>query len=339
MKTFRCLLLLFLLADIRTAPDEPSSSEERATLIVVTGIAGAPEYETTFARRSARWRRAGETAKAKVHSIGEEKPNGQSDKERLRSLLETESKKKEGILWLVLNGHGTFDGKKGKFNLRGRDVSAEELAEWLKDCRRPLAVVNGFSASAPFIQALSRTNRVILSATKSGYEMNHSRFGGYFSESIDNLEADLDKDGQVSLLEAFLTATRNTEEFYSLDGRLASEHALLEDTGDRRGTEANWYQGVRPVKKSKDDAAPDGRRAHQFHLIQSEFERRMPAKLRKRRDALEFKLLKLRDQKASLEESEYYNKLEAILLELSKLYAGAESFIAESSTQPKPPDE
>ena len=169
--------------------------------------------------------------------------------------------------------------------------------------------------------------------------MNYSRFGGYFSESINNPAADLDKDGQVSLLEAFLTATRNTEEFYSLDGRLASEHALLEDTGDQRGTEANWYQGVRAVKKPKDNTVPDGRRAHQFHLIQSEFERRMPKKLRKQRDTLELKLLELRDRKASLAESEYYEKLETILLELSELYATAETFIAESPTQPKLPGE
>ena len=339
MKTFRCLILLFLLAGIRASAGEPSSSEHRATLIVVTGIAGTLEYETIFARRSARWRRAGKTANAKVHSIGEEEPNEQSDKERLRFLLETEAQKKEGTLWIVLNGHGTFDGKKGKFNLRGRDVSAEELAKWLETCQRPLAVVNGFSASAPFIQALSKTNRVILSATKSGYEMNYSRFGGYFSESIGNPEADLDKDGQVSLLEAFLTATRNTEEFYSLNGRLASEHALLEDTGDQQGTEADWYQGVRAVKKTKDNTTPDGRRAHQFHLIQSEFERRMPKELRKQRDALEFKLLELRDRKASFKESEYYKKLEAILLQLSEFYATAEAFIAESPTHPKLPGE
>lgn len=339
MKTFRCLILLFLLAGNGAAWGEPSSPEERATLIVVTGIAGAPEYEAIFAQRSARWRQAGKTANAIVHSIGEEEPNEQSDKERLRSLLEIEAQKKERTLWIVLNGHGTFDGKKGKFNLRGRDVSAKELAKWLETCQRPLAVVNGFSASAPFIQALSRTNRVILSATKSGYEMNYSRFGGYFSESIDNPEADLDKDGQVSLLEAFLTATHNTEEFYSLNGRLASEHALLEDTGDQRGTEADWYQGVRAVKKTKDNTTPDGRRAHQFHLIQSEFERRLPKELRKQRDSLEFKLLELRDRKASFKESEYYKKLEAILLQLSEFYATADALIAESPNQPKLPNE
>ena len=335
MKTFHCLILS-LLASLGLAPGDLSSSpEDRATIIVVTGIAGDPEYETIFAQRSARWRRAGKTANAKVHSIGEEKPNEQSDKERLRSLLETEAQKKEGTLWLVLNGHGTFDGKKGKFNLRGRDVSAEELAKWLETCQRPLAVVNGFSASAPFIQALSKTNRVILSATKSGYEMNYSRFGAYFSESIDNPEADLDKDGQVSLLEAFLTATRNTEEFYSLNGRLASEHALLEDTGDQRGIEANWYQGVRAIKKPEDNTTPDGRRAHQFHLIQSEFEQRMPKELRKQRDALELKLLELRDQKASFKESEYFKKLEAILLQLSELYATAEASIAKLPIRPE----
>ena len=39
--------------------------------------------------------------------------------------------------------------------LIGPDVSAGELAEWTAPVKRPLAVVNCASASAPFIQALS----------------------------------------------------------------------------------------------------------------------------------------------------------------------------------------
>ncbi len=326
-----CRFVIWVFAGLGVLQAEPPP-EDRATLIVVTGHAGAAEYATVFDQWAAHWRQAGEIAGAEVHSIGGGELNELLDKERLQSLLETEAHQTEGQLWLVLNGHGTFDGRKGKFNLRERDISSEELAEWLQPCQRPLVVVNAFSASAPFIWALSGTNRVIISATKSGYEINYSRFGGYLAASVNNLKADLDKDGQVSLLEAFLMGARDTEEFYSLDGRLASEHALIDDNGDQRGTEAHWYRGVGIIKKAKDKAQPDGRRAHQFHLIRSDFERLMPKDLRERRDTLELKLLKLRDQKTSFNEVVYYEKLEAILLELSELYATAEAAI----TAPEP---
>jgi len=58
-----------------------------------------------------------------------------------------------------------------------------------------------------------------------------------FADAINNPEADLDKDGQVSLLEAFLTASRQASEFYKINGRLVTEHALLDDNGDSFGTQ------------------------------------------------------------------------------------------------------
>ncbi|MCS1411292.1 MAG: hypothetical protein M2R45_04490 [Verrucomicrobia subdivision 3 bacterium] len=333
MKRVGFIVVLFL-ATIRLDGAGAMPADDRVTLIVVTGIAGAAEYETVFAGWSEYWREAGERSNALVYAIGGGDQDGQTDKEVLHALLETEVNKTEGQLWLVLNGHGTFDGEIGKFNLVGPDVSAEELAEWLKPCQRPVAVVNGFSASAPFIHALSAPNRVILSATKSGYELNYSRFGDYVSQAIGNLEADLDKDGQVSLLEAFLKGARDTEEYYSLDGRLASEHALIDDTGDQRGTSVDWYRGVRVIKKSKEGAEPDGRRAHQFHLIRSEFEQHMPKAARDRRDALELKVLSLRDRKESFEEAAYYAQLEEMLIELSEVYAEVEALMASSKTTP-----
>ena len=312
-----------LLLSAAEAPDVP---EDRVTLLVVTGIAGAEAYETVFSGWTSKWLDAGETAGAKVYRVGGDESEEGSDRERIQAILAEETQVETGQLWIVLNGHGTFSGEKSKFNLKGPDISAEDLAEWLKDCKRPLALVSGFSASAPFINKLSGPDRVILSATKSGYEVNYSRFGGYVSDAIGNLEADLDKDGQVSLLEAFLKGARDTDEFYALEGRLASEHALIDDTGDRRGTGFDWYRGVRVVKKSKDRIKPDGRRAHQFHLIRSEFEQHMPKELRAKRDALEIKVLELRDKKASFnDEAAYYKLLESQLLELADLYAEVEA--------------
>ena len=159
-------------------------------------------------------------------------------------------------MWLVLIGHGTFDGKEARFNLRGPDVSADELALWLKPFRRPLAVIDTASCSAPFLNLLSATNRVIITATRSGNEQNFTRFGQYLAQALTDPEANLDKDGQVSLLEAFLTASHQAAEFYKLQGRLVTEHALLDDNGDGLGTPADWFRGLRAIKRPKRQRRP-----------------------------------------------------------------------------------
>jgi len=205
--------------------------------------------------------------------------------------------------------------------LRGPDVSASELALWLRPFRRPLALINTASASAPFLNALSATNRVVITATRSGHEQNATRFGQYLAEAITDPQADLDKDGQISLLEAFLTASRQTSEFYKIEGRLATEHALLDDNGDGLGTPAEWFRGLRAIKRPKENAALDGPLAQRFHLIRNDSERRLTAAQRTQRDSLEQAVLLHQEKKPQLPEEEYYNQLEKLLLELARFYA------------------
>ncbi len=144
------------------------------------------------------------------------------------------------------------------------------------------------------------------------------------SESIADLSADLDKDGQTSLLEAFLMASRHVKEFYDVEGRLATEHALVDDTGDGMGTPPDWFRGVRASKSAKDGATLDGFRAHQFHLVKSEAEQKLSPAVRTQRNELERAIATLRETKTKLPEDEYYQKLEVMLLELSRLYESAE---------------
>ncbi len=316
-----CGILLLALAGLARA-------EGRATLVLVTGAPGSPEYGEAFARWTGFWQKAGERAGAGVRLLGQdEAADGPSDRERFQALLEEEEAHGEGELWLVFHGHGTFDGRNAKFNLRGPDVSAGDLSGWLSGFQRPLVLVSGFSASAPFIEALSGPGRLILSATRSGHQNSYSRFGGFLAGALEDPEADLDRDDQVSLLEAFLMASRKTGAFYEAEGRLATEHALLEDTGDRRGVEADWFRGVRAIRESRDGSRPDGRRAHQFHLIPSAFEAALPEELRRERDELEMELLDLRDAKDSMDSAEYYRELEGVLVQLSEIYLRAESLM------------
>lgn len=300
-----------------------TTASNMTSVLVVVGAAGEEEFGQVFTESAGRWVKACREAGAKLTTIGLETNSTASDYETLQQALASETRDGSAELWLVFLGHGTFNGKEAKFNLRGADVSATELAEWLKPFHRPLAVLNTSSASAPFLAKLSATNRVIITATRSGAEVNYARLGRFISEAIADPDADLDKDGQTSLLEGFLSGSRRTAEFYSNEGRLATEHALLDDNGDGFGTPPDWFRGVRAVKRAKAGAMPDGLRAHQFHLVRRGSDLALSPVTRARRDELELSIAHLRELKGSLDETEYYARLENLLLELARLYQPA----------------
>lgn len=297
------------------------SAPPRGDVVIVVGAAGEKEYGAAFERAADAWRTAAERGQATVEWIGAPAESTTPDKEALRNSLERLTPLGErGPLWVVLLGHGTHDGRAAKFNLRGPDVSATELGGWLSGAQRPLAIINCASASGPFINALSGENRVVITATKSGNETNYARFGEYLAAAIADPASDLDKDNQVSVLEAYLIANGRTAEFYRTESRLATEHALLDDNSDLLGTPGDWFAGVRATRRAKDGAALDGIRAHQLHLVPSAEERELPETLRKRRDELEASIESLREKKPKLPDDEYYAQLELLMLELARLY-------------------
>jgi len=310
-----------LITSLLVAPDPV----EQPTVVIVVGAAGAPEYGEAFTRWAGRWELAAEKGGAKCVRVDDPETPKKSDLEQLGAIFAAEPKKSAQPLWLVLLGHGTFDGQAAKFNLRGPDVSAAELAAWLAPFQRPLIVVNSASSSGPFVNRLSGPDRVVVAATKSGYEQNYARFGDYLSTAISDPAADLDKDHQTSLLEAFLLASGRVAEFYEQDARLATETALIDDNGDGQGTPAAWFRGVWTKRRARDGASPDGSRARQLHLVRSRAEQTVPADIRARRDELERAVARLRDGKSEkTNEDDYYAELEPLLVELARLYATLE---------------
>lgn len=335
---------------------------DRPTLLVVVGAAGEPEFGRDFARQTELWHAIADQAGAPITFIGPDprpaepdpdRPGAadtrppepflppasdlpapaarfadphtpdSTDLDRLRLALTAACPTGAAPLWLVLIGHGTFDGREARFNLRGPDLTATQLSEWVTRFERPLIVINTTSASAPFLPRLSGRDRVVITATRSGYEQNYARFGLYLAEALLDPASDLDQDGQTSLLEAFLAASNRIVEFYRTEGRLVTEHALLDDNGDGLGTPADWFRGVRAVRRAAEGAPVDGIRAHQFHLLPSAAEQALPLEVRARRDALEREILHLREQKDRLPADNYYQQLERLLIELARLYAAA----------------
>jgi hypothetical protein len=296
---------------------------EQATVIVIAGAPGDQEFAADINTQLDAWSKVSRQAGAQHIAIGGGEPKAnENDRDAVRRALETERKEGRGELWIVLIGHGTFDGKEAKLNLRGPDVASGELAEWLKPFQRPMAIIDTTSASAPFMARLAAPQRVIVTATRSGYQHNYARFGKFLAEALADPKSDLDKDDQISLLESYLTASHRTHEFYKTEGRLATEHALLDDNGDGLGTPADWFRGVHATKRPKDGAAADGTRAHQFHLVRSAAEQQLGPELRAKRDRLEQRVAELRAAKAKMAEETYLRELEKVLLELADLYRG-----------------
>lgn len=295
---------------------------QRQDVLVVVGAPGTAEYGAMFRTWAARWEAAAGAGQAGWFEIGLEET--ESDRvELIRVLQERSSVDTQEPLWIVLIGHGTFDGRTAHFNLRGADLSSVEFAEALRNSSRPLAFIDCSSCSAPFINALSGPHRVIVTATKDGGQFQLARFGDAMSEAIGGTEADLDRDGQVSLLEAWAFAAQRTAEFYESGGRLATEHALLDDNGDGLGSRREQFEGVR-LTAGDDLENPDGRQARRWHLVRSPEERRLTPEQRQRRNTLEIRLEELQQRRDDYVEAEYLNQLEAVLIPLAKLYQQAD---------------
>ena len=198
---------------------QPAPQERK--IILVVGAQGTTEYGEKFEQ----WTDGLEEAVAAGSS---ENPNlklvrvggksvaekfDQTDLQRLKVEIENSMKARE--LWVVLIGHGTDDGKNSKFNLAGPDLTAKQLNGWLTPLPCRCVIVNCSSASGAFINKLKSKNRIVVTATRSSAQYNFARFGEHFLQAIGDPTFDLDKDQQISLLEAFVAGSKRTEDFYT----------------------------------------------------------------------------------------------------------------------------
>ena len=214
------------------------------------------------------------------------------------------------VLFVFLIGHGSFDGKESKFNLVGPDLSASEYNVLLSSLpARRVVVFNMASASGEFVKSLAAKGRIVITATRNGQETNATRFTGFFIAALSAPDADTDQDGHTSVLETFIYANRLTADFYKRAGRLATEHALLDDNGDGVGHEkVEAGEGLLARATYLDSLSVDEAAATAA-----------TAKLLKERTRLEGEIEQLIARKASMPENEYEASLERLFIELAKV--------------------
>jgi hypothetical protein len=142
------------------------------------------------------------------------------------------------LLFVFLMGHGTFDGVDAKFNLVGPDLESGEWAALLRGLPGRVVIVNSTAASFPFLERLAGPRRIVITATDSAAQRFDTVFPEYFITAFSDEAADIDKNGRVSIWEAFAAASAGVRRHYQQRGQLATERALLDDNGDGVGREA-----------------------------------------------------------------------------------------------------
>lgn len=281
--------------------------------VTVAGLGGEPDYEQRFTGQAKDLDKLLKASGSGAHVYT--LMGNDATRARMAETLEavaSEAKPEDDFV-LILIGHGTYDGVEYKFNLVGPDISAGDLASLCDKIpsKRQLIVVTT-SSSGGAIPALEKPGRGVIAATKSGTEKNATLFGRYWVEALQDPTVDTDKNGAITALEVFQYADRKTAGFYESQKRLATEHAVFEDTG--KG------QPVRAVAA----ATGEGLLLSSFTLLRvgaAQEAANDPAKreLLAKKEELEQKIDILKYQKAAMDPDDYKKQLTDALVELARI--------------------
>lgn len=318
----RARMLLGMLALLTPAGGVAAQASGSAHLVIISGLSGEERFARDFVAWGAALAAAAESRhgvpSANVVWLAEDAEAHERIRDRsTRANIERELRSLAGRagaddrVLIVIYGHGSYQSGESRVNLPGPDINAKDLAALLDGLRtQRVAVVNTTSASGGFIHDLAAPNRIVITATKSGMEANETVFGRHFTTALTGDAADTDKDGRISLLEAFDYARAEVEREYQRGNKLLTEHAVLDGVGDGKGA------------AELAAASPHAQAASSFHLgavaaaalnAAPELRALYEAKAR-----IEGAIAALRARKDTMPAAEYDGELERLLLELSR---------------------
>lgn len=277
---------------------------QRTHVLVVEGLSGAPEFRTRFEAAVDAIRGAAKTrwgvSDSSLIVLGEDSTKnarftGQCTKANVgAALVRLSTMVKPGdVLMVLLIGHGSGEGPQSKVNLPGPDATAADYASWLAPFgQQQVVFVNTATGSGDFVPALAANGRVVVSATRTAMEKNESEFLKFFAAALASDDADADKDGRLSVLEAFRFARTEVAKSYERTNRMLTEHAVVSDS---------LIAGR--ITFGRKATGTDNPRV---------------AALIAERQALESQVAVLRGKKASMEASAYEAELERLLLAIAE---------------------
>jgi hypothetical protein len=219
----------------------------------------------------------------------------------------------DDTLLVVLIGHGTFDGTAAKFNLVGPDMDSREWKASLEGNPARLVFVNTTSSSFQFVPALAGKNRIVIAATDSAAQKYATMFPQYFIEALEQAaKADNDKNGRLSVWEAFTYASQAVKQAFEKQGTLVTERSVIDDNGDGVGKEAAAATGTDGVLAKTTFLDP---------LPASMSGNTALAGLEKRRFAIEAEIEQLKAKKGEMPAGQYEEEFERLAIELAKISA------------------
>ena len=272
-------------------------------LLVITGVPGDDEHAKQFDTWATTFidaaKKKDAVADANVTYLSGAAAN-KAGVEKAFGALTATAKPTDAVVVLLI-GHGSFNGSQAAFNIPGPDLTVEEWGKLLaKLPTQHVAFVNTSSSSGAFLPAIAAPGRVVVTATKTGGERNETQFPEFFVAAFADPAADRDRNGHVSIGEAFEYAKSKVVQAFQQKGLLLTEHATLDDGGEGRLASA-MFLGI-------------GRAESTLAVDTSD-----PAmkKLVDEKDALDREIAALKLRKTGMDEAQYDAAMEKLLTELA----------------------
>jgi hypothetical protein len=261
--------------------------------LIVGGLGGEPKYQEQFDKQikdlAAVARRT--TGDARVTVLTGEGATREALEKSLGT-LRTKTKPTDSLA-VVLVGHGSYDGEAYKINLPGPDIDGKAFLELLAAVpARSQLIVNTTSASGATLEEWAGDGRTLITATRSGFERNVTRFAEKWTKALADGSADINKNGVITAQEAFDYASREVEDSFKTAGTLATEHPQIKGNGAARFMVARLASAPAPTTPAL-------------------------TALDREKTALEEQIEALRLRRSSMQNDAYLNELQALLVKLA----------------------
>jgi hypothetical protein len=279
--------------------------------LIVGGLGGEPTYSEQFAKDTDALATVARrtTAQGRVIVLKGEAATREALVNSLES-LRTRAKAADSVV-VMLVGHGSYDGEAYKLNLPGPDIDGEELAKLLGAVpARSQLVVNATSASGAILEKWAAEGRTLITATRSGFERNATRFAQHFAAALATGSADINKNGAITAQEAFDYASRSVADSFEKDGTLATEHPQIAGGAATRFTVARLASAGPAASVSTNPAV---------------------AALIAEKEKLDAEIEALRGRRESMANDAYFAELQRLLVQLADVQAKIDA------AQPRPP--
>ena len=298
-RVFRVIVFSWLIVSASAVP----AFAQQTHLLVITGVPGDEEHTAQFQKWATTFIDAAKTKDAvpaaNITALSE-KQSTKAGVEKAFADLTARVKPDDGVVVLLI-GHGSFNGTQGAFNLPGPDLTVDEWTKLLgRFPSQHVAFINTSSSSGAFLPALASPGRVVVTATKTGGERNETMFPEFFVAAFNDPSADRDRNGHVSIAEAFDYAKTKVAQAFQQKGLLLTEHAVMDDGGQGRLAATMFLGNGRADGALAIDTSNPAMKA-----------------LADEKDTIDQKITALKLKKNTMDEAQYDAQLEQLLTDLA----------------------